>query len=403
MRTATPAFAAEMIRDLTAELACRIPSAFPACRALILTGSAARGEATIARRPEGVRWLSDLELLVVTPDSADLRAAGRRLDALAADLAADCRSHGLMVKLELSPAPERYFPRVRPHLFGYELKHCGRQIFGLTNYLDRIPRFDWREIPTEDAWRLVSNRIVEWLDSLLSAKRLSPAERFYVFAKSYLDALTALSLIARSYAPSYGARFRERRVALEQACNDGCALPPGFESALEIAFRYKLDPVTGFDFLWSGQNGELADLLHRHRMRYVHDELPAALLACWRHLVAPASRRPEDIPAPSTAHPLAMRLRGWARLIFYPGSFPRDALLLRASRLLARGSPRCLIYACAARLADPREGRTEQTLEWVRRHLPLPLDMTRKTPAEWQELAFLTVEFWKRHLRHSHA
>ena len=43
-----------------AEVARLVRGEYPAARALILTGSAARGEATLLRTPSGIRWLSDL-------------------------------------------------------------------------------------------------------------------------------------------------------------------------------------------------------------------------------------------------------------------------------------------------------------------------------------------------------
>ncbi len=396
----TPTLAADIIQNVAAELACRVPAAFPRCLALIMTGSAARQEATIVLRPEGILWLSDLELLVVMPDSTDLRAAGRDLDALSDDIAADLRSQGVTVKLELTTAPERYFSRIRPHLFGYELKHCGRQIFGTVKYLERIPAFHWRQIPTEDIWRLVSNRMVEWLDCLLSAPHLTPAAQFYVAAKSYLDLLTALTLAAGCYAPAYAARFRERRIAVDWARRNGCDLPPGFDSALEIAFRYKLNPEAGFGFLWTARDGCFPDLLSRHGLRHFYDELFAAFRAVRSLLLTPASDRTDKVPAPPHAHDLNARIRGWARLILCSGDLPRKVWLGRAARLFRSGSPRSLTYACAARLLDPLISRTSETLAWVQRHLPVPAD---RTPADWSKLASMTVEFWRRYLRQSHA
>lgn len=400
MTPATPAFAVDSTRNLAAELACRVPAAFPRCLALILTGSAARNEATIARRPEGILWLSDLELLVVVPDSTDLSAASRELDALAKAIAGDLYSQGVTVKLELTPAPERYFRRVRPHLFAYELKRCGRQIFGTGNHLDRIPSFDWRRIPVEDAWRLVSNRIVEWLEYLLSAPQLAPAEQFYVIAKSYLDLLTALTLAAGAYEPGYLARFRTKGYVLDWARRNGCDLPPGLENSLEIAIRYKLDPESGFHFLWAAGNGSFSELLSRHGIQYLYDELPAAFHAVWRWFLAPARERTEKFPAALHPHDFMTRARGWAKPLLHPGQVSRLAWLRRAARLFRSGSPRSLTYACAARLVDPGEGRTDDTLAWVRSHLPAPLE---GASAEWSDLAALTVDFWRRYLRHSHA
>ncbi|MGC8794563.1 MAG: hypothetical protein ACP5U2_14350, partial [Bryobacteraceae bacterium] len=245
-------FAANLIESLVAELACRVPAAYPPCQGLVLTGSTARREATIARRPERLVWLSDVELLVVVSDRTNLKGAGRTLDSIATEIASDLRSRGMLLELELTPAPERYFRRVRPQLFGYELKACGRQIFGVRDYLREIPAFHWQTIPAEESFRLVSNRIMEWIEYRLVAPRLDLARQFYVLAKTYLDLLTALTLLTESYAPTYRARFENHQRAIATARDAGCSLPASFERSLEIAFDFKFDPESRFRYLWDG-------------------------------------------------------------------------------------------------------------------------------------------------------
>ena len=365
----------------------------------MLTGSAARREATIARRPECVYWLSDLEFLVVVSDSENLRAAGDALDEAAAAIAHDLQSQGLRVKLELTPAPERYFTRIRPHLFGYELKHCGRQIFGAVNYLERIPSFDWRSIPLEEAFRLVSNRLIELLELQLQGDRRSLAEQFYTLTKTYLDLLTALSLAAGTYSPGYRARFQSRDQSLEWAAGQGCSLPESFPRNLEIAFRFKLDPDSDFEFLWKHESRELPLALEPHGLRTFHDDLPKAALAIWRWLANRLGEQPGTTgDNPPRIYPARVRLRGWARLLLGVKLLDRLSVLPRAIRLFSTGSPRSLVYACAARLADPDRGASDATLAWVKRYLPMPA-----RDADWQELAGACVTIWRSHLRHSHA
>ena len=396
---ATSTFAADVTQTVTAHVAGRVAQAFPRCRALILTGSAARQEATIARRPECVYWLSDLEFLVVVSDSENVGLTGEVLDELAATISKDLRSQGLHIKLELTPAPERYFTRIRPQLFGYELKRCGRQVFGDVNYLDRIPSFDWRSIPLDEAFRLVSNRLVELLELRLEQDQRPLAGQFYALTKTYLDLLTALSLAAGTYSPGYRARFQTRRQALDWATEQGCRLPESFPHNLEIAFQFKLDPDTDFEFLWRHESHELPAALALHGLRAFHDDLPKAALTIWRWLADRLSEHPGSaMDNPPRIYPFKARLRGWARLLLGVNPMERLAALPRAIRLFPAGSPRSLVYACAARLADPDCGSSDATRAWVRRYLPIP---TRE--AGWQELAGTCVAIWRRHLRHSHA
>ena len=398
---ATSTFAADVTQTVTAHVAGRVAQAFPRCRALILTGSAARQEATIARRPECVYWLSDLEFLVVVSDSENVGLTGEVLDELAATISKDLRSQGLHIKLELTPAPERYFTRIRPQLFGYELKRCGRQVFGDVNYLDRIPSFDWRSIPLDEAFRLVSNRLIELLELRLEQDRRSLAEQFYAVTKTYLDLLTALSLPAGSYAPGYQARFGARRAVLQWAVEQGCSLPASFLGNLEIAFQFKLDPDSRFHFLWVNGQQDLPAALEREGLRCFWDELPEAALAVWRWFASRLAGRSESCQEdPPHVYPVWARLRGWSRLLLHADPIPRLPLAARAVRLFPHGSPRSLVYSCGARLADPHAGAKEDSLAWVSRFLPLP---TPNRHADWRELAEACVSIWRRHLRHSHA
>lgn len=383
MRTIEKATAAAPAIEAVAAL---IREEYRPARALIVTGSAARNEATIALTAHGERWLSDLEFLVVVPNAARIRAEVAALDRLARRASLELARNNVHAVVELTPAPVRYFERIRPHLFGYELRECGRQIGGTENYLARIPRFNWREIPLEDAWRLTSNRIVEWLEQRITAGRPSWPDRFYALSKQYLDLVTSLSLFSGRYAPSYG----ERAAAVPEIAAWIRANGPEidvdrFERGARLCWKFKSGPVAGFEWLWDEPGSEdLAEALDSHGLEWFHKELPEMLCAVWRW----QSRRA------GKADGFSNRLRGWAKLALRE----RDpALLGPFLRLFWRGSPRSLVYECAFLLAASCEAPDPATLGRVRGLLPAPAG---PRALRWRELASSCAGVW-RHLRRS--
>ena len=70
----------------------------------------------------------------------------------------------------------------------------GTALFGERDYLSLLPKMHPWDIPDEDAWRLLSNRMVEWLALQLNAGGEPVKAQFYRIAKQYLDLVTALSL-----------------------------------------------------------------------------------------------------------------------------------------------------------------------------------------------------------------
>ncbi len=384
--------ATEPAEDVVRRLADWVREALPESLALILTGSTARGEATLALRPEGVRWLSDLELLVVLPNGADCRAEARRLNALAQALRRRLAARGVQVQIELTPAPERYFSAVRPHLFAYELMTHGRPLYARRDYLGRIPRFSWKDIPEEDGWRLTSNRMVEWLEFLLDGRERDLADQFYLLSKIYLDLVTSLSLFSGYYAPTYRERAGRLEDILAWAPAAGCPIPAEpLRAGAAAAARFKLDPQAGFDWLWRSEAPDLETALHQAGRADLLEQLPGLLLAVWRWEASrPACRR--------AAGALAVRLRGWARLLLRSGGARRRALLRRAAVLVRHGSPRSLIYDCTAALVEHGRSCSQETLRRVARRLPAPPE-----GGDWEGLARQTVAFWKRHLRRSAA
>lgn len=383
-------------------------------RGLILTGSAARGEATIVQHDNRFVWMSDVECLVPIAHKRDLPQARRGLGAIATAINAEMADCGHDVEVELTPAPTAYFTGLEPHLFSVELKRFGRQIFGDQQYLDLIPPLDPRGIGPEEAWRLLSNRLVEDLDRRVTERPTRTIDRIYGDVKLAVDILTAFSILSNHYAPSYGERYGSRDEILAHA------LDLGLDPELVEWFRRILDEA--MEFKTAGSSGPCWS-------RYPPEQLWAISGGDWHGAEEPewaAWRRLSDVATASwlvhlhlltgthaesglrsSLRPLgkvqggASTLRGWLAAIVKSPPHRRMTLVRQAIRLGRRGSPRALTYGCAwALLSDvyPIDIRTQ----WVAEHLPAAR-VPAQGPDAWAVQGQACTKFWRDVLRMSAA
>jgi hypothetical protein len=382
----------DSIGSLLESLSEQVRDLFPPALALILTGSTARGEQSVVERDGSIHWLSDLELLVVVPDAMPLPQLRRQLAAAATRINADLRAQGCDAAVELTTAPERYFRTLTPHVFSFELRTHGRQLFGDHRYLADIPPFEASAIPLEDAWRLVSNRMVEWLDHLAGPLR-EPEWEAYLIAKQYTDLVTSLSLFAGTYTATYQGRhdrLPELANFLRSTRLEEVLARHGFQEAAARSIGYRLNPapMCGLDGGWIAMK----------------NALPTLLTSVWRWELERLSSRPSEDSARALAaarrvYRLRGRLRGWARFwVSLP--FARLAPhVLRHARLFPAGSPRSLIYTSAAELLEASGSRDDRAcLARVARMLPLPA-----AGGDWGSLVSQCVWHWKKVLRMSRA
>ncbi|MGH9473619.1 MAG: hypothetical protein ACRD1M_12865, partial [Terriglobales bacterium] len=210
-----PSRAAEDVAELVAAGVARLCRPFfgDALRALILTGSMARGEATVVRRGGEWRVWGDAEFLVVL-DARHRLPRRHALDALGARCESWLRTQGCRCAVSLGAAHPSYLRRLPPHIFGYELRAAGRVIAGAAEILQLIPPSCPESLPWLDAWHLLSNRIVEQLDCIAAAHAAPsppPPALAYATVKLWLDVATSYLVFANRYAPSY--RQRSARLA----------------------------------------------------------------------------------------------------------------------------------------------------------------------------------------------
>jgi hypothetical protein len=329
-------------------------------RAVVLTGSLARDEGTWRTTGGMSRALGDAEFLLVFADRAPLPAV-RNVQSLVKKIDSRLAELGIVCPVTLSPVRGAYLRRLRPAIFAYELRASGQVVWGDAAVLSLIPAFSAADIPLEDAWRLLCNRLVEQLEvaSDMSEPSTAPASpALYHTVKLHLDMATSLLVFLGSYEPTYrqrAERLRDLARRKDQTDHYPFRLDP-FARIVTACTEWKLaggDDQAPEGVSWDGVI-ERARRLWRWeiaRLSGVSTELPdPALLEAWLSRQSAADR------ARGWLH--VLRKCGWQRSW---RSWPRWAQLAR------RASPRYLVYSAACRLLFelPRFGvkDTDETRE----------------------------------------
>ncbi|MHB8384575.1 MAG: hypothetical protein ACYDC3_19825, partial [Candidatus Binataceae bacterium] len=132
------------IADTIAELSA---AAFPdRLRAVVLTGSLARGEGTWLRQEGRVRLAGDADVFAIFDDRAPLPSS-ERVSQLQHTIEDHLSADGVEAHIGLSPVRCDYLRRLRPNIFSHELTTHGKVLWGDTDILRIAPVFTVEDIP----------------------------------------------------------------------------------------------------------------------------------------------------------------------------------------------------------------------------------------------------------------
>ena len=313
-------------------------------RAVVLTGSAARGEATFVKRSGGWKSLGDCEfVLAFTPGKALANSA--ELVDVQREIRLRLKRRSIACRVGLSPVHPSYFVRLGPHIYGYELRRCGRVLWGDRNILARIPQWAPRDIPREDAWCLLCNRMIEQLAIVCGIAHQAPGlppQSDYRSVKLCLDLATSLLVFCGDYAPTYRERS-DRLMQLAERSSPTAGLPFPLAPFAELVQRltdWKLSPTS--------VAVDAGPLLRPTVWSYTR--------RLWRWELLQMTGLPTDMPNSGLMRhwmrrqPLHRRLRGWASLAHRHGWFTSCREWARWARLALIASPRYWIYAAGTEL-----------------------------------------------------
>ncbi len=203
-----PAAVVEIIGQTVSEATQRTFGAH--VRAVILTGSLARNEGSIRRSSDDIwRVHGDAEFLILLKSECPLPIEWD-VERNGLEIEASLFNQGIQCPISLGYCHEDFFRSMTPHMFAYETRVTGTVVKGEFDALTLIPPFTPADIPLEDAWRTLSNRMIELLETMAAllppTSSFVPEEVAYRCMKLTLDAATSLLLFEGKYAPTYAQR-----------------------------------------------------------------------------------------------------------------------------------------------------------------------------------------------------
>jgi hypothetical protein len=176
-------------------------------KALILTGSLARNEATWQRTDQGIHFLSDAEFIVIVKDNAEIPSP-ELVTLVCSGAEEELRNKGIFCKLSFGAVHEAFLSRLGETIFGYELLTCGEVLYGDPDLLRNRSRCV-THVSEEDAWRMLANRTVELLEIVTEPVEdrvaLSEAAQ-YRLTKLYCDMATSILVFKQEFVAGYQAR-----------------------------------------------------------------------------------------------------------------------------------------------------------------------------------------------------
>lgn len=358
-------------------------------RAIILTGSLARDEATILVRGSGFELLGDADLLLVYGASNSI-PDHVQVESVLCEAEDRCLERGLRASVHAGAVSPRYLQKLPKSIFAYELRHCAKVIWGEPEILTLIPEFAAAEIPHEDAWRMISNRMIELMDAsrqfMQDATTLDEGLH-YATVKMFLDLATSYLVFAGEYRPSY----RERGERLLAIANSHRHASP-FRLA---RFAARVQQCT----VWK-LSGELD---HSCQIPKLWQQAIRYLRRLWRWEIAQITVANEQETIAALIQRLAKRqsraarLRGWVSVAKGRGWLKSWRRWPRWMQQRLRTSPRYLVYGAAAELVfrlpclikcDRQLPATHPDWDKIRGRLPeVAPQQGRHNIAPWQTLA----------------
>ncbi|MGH9727429.1 MAG: hypothetical protein ACRD4V_02415 [Candidatus Acidiferrales bacterium] len=312
-------------------------------RAIVLAGSLARNEATFIRAGKGWTLLGDADCYLVFQKNASL-PSDPEIFSLQGKIEGSLREKGLNGKIGLSAVAPRFLENLTPLISTFELRNSGEILWGEPDVLSLIPNFSENEIPREDAWRMLCNRMIEQLafagDLSHMSAELTP-ELHYATVKLFLDMATSYLVFAGHYVPSFQERSKRLSALAERSSDDAPFPLRKFAARLAECTLWKI-------------SGEDEDRDNRTELWH---EAITYMRRLWRWEMIQLTGARGEMTIPALSERLArsqtreQRLRGWLSLAKRRGFLKSWRSWRRWARLSFHSTPRYLVYRAAAEVA----------------------------------------------------
>jgi len=307
-------------------------------KAVILTGSLARSEATWRETEHGLQFLSDAEFMIIVQDREEIPSS-ELLTLICRGAEEELRTQGVLCKISSGAVYESYLSGLGETIFGHELLTCGEVLYGDPDILLSKTRNECC-VSEEDAWRLLANRTIELLEiapELVDGSVPLSQEAQYRLTKLYCDMATSILALKREFVAGYQVRLEKlRHLHGRGALRD---LPIDVDTFVSLAGRCTEYKIT---HSWNGVSPFVGGEAAR--------EAVSVLLALW-------SWELEQMHGAATASPMVLlhlhmkeqklryRVRGWAFVVRRRGLLDSLQNSWRWLRLLRLASPRYCVYA----------------------------------------------------------
>lgn len=344
-------------------------------RAIVLTGSLSRGEATL--HWDGTLWrvLGDATFLIVFEHSVEFDARN-----LEQEIDHQLLRQGVNCKIVIVPSTADNLRAMKPHIYAYELKERGVVVWGDENALSLIPTFGASAIPKEDGWWLLCNRMIEQIETAATTSSFDDCTAVrYRMAKLYLAMVACYLLVIGRYEPSYQSRAARLKQIADTDPSAPAPLPlQRFSQLISCCTHLKMHGETGISVKefpsWADAVAD-AEVIWRWAIAEIQGE--NASLSREQLLAGLASRQS-----------MRGRAKGWLRAaISHRSGLGRE--WYRWSRLALTSSPRYLVYGAASELffmtPDPASVNHDQLAKTVK-DLPISLNLA-KDNLTWDAVA----------------
>ena len=335
-------------------------SAGDRARAIVLTGSMSRGEATLKRNGRGWRVLGDATFVVVFDSPFPLAATQ-----LQQQIKSSLFSKGIACDVVIMTCTAADLRKMRPSIYAFEVRERGRVVWGDENALNLMPRLTANDIPKEDGWWLLCNRMIEQLEAAANANNSANSTALqYRIAKLYLAMAGCYLLMIGQYEPTY----RQRAARLQKLADFSQSLSPiplqRFSRLVSQCTELKLD----------GEVQASSDALPQWNEAIADTEM------VWRWTLAeltgtnPRESRSRLLAKLASRQSLFSLAKGWTRAAYVSPSALRQNWL-RWATLAISMSPRYLVYSAGSELLFAAPGQhclAPEQLGSIVGLLPLP-------------------------------
>lgn len=365
--------------------------------AVVLTGSLARNEATFVHDGSDLKLLGDADCFILFRRSADM-PSGAETAAVESKIGDSLAKGRMRAKVGLSCVLPHFFESLPPLISTFELRNRGEVLWGDSAALSLVPNFSVNSIPREDAWRMLCNRMIEFLSFVgevkASTAELSP-DLHYATVKLLLDLATSYLVFSGHYAPSYRERAQNLSILAEKDAIEAPFSLKEFSARVAQCTSWKI----------SGEDSECkcGIELWRDAITYLRE--------LWRWEARQLATAREDLSDAELWNLLArqltvrQKLRGWASLMKRSGWSKSWRNWPRWVKLSIRATPRYWIYRAGMEIAfnlpaliAARTAGTGSAPDYLRIASTLPTDIADIKSGEevWRSLAGkIASNYWK--------